>query len=119
MAEHEENLKQMDEESKNMEEALAKSGVEEQKRLERQKHKEQVALSEHYKKTVSISDPTPSETAQMIIAYDLTFSQLPIFVSVMGAGVSSTPPPSEPQEIDPDELKRRTEFLKAQRDKVS
>ena len=109
----------MDEESKNMEEALAKSGVEEQKRLERQKHKEQVALSEHYKNTVAISDPTPSETAQMIIAYDLTFSQLPIFVSVMGAGVSSTPPPSEPQEIDPDELKRRTEFLKAQRDKVS
>ena len=37
----------------------------------------------------------------------------------MGAGVSITPPPSEPQEIDPEELKRRTEFLKAQRDKVS
>ena len=51
----------MDEESKEMEEALAKSGVEEQKRLERQKHKEQVALSEHYKKTVSISDPSPSK----------------------------------------------------------
>ena len=65
LAEHEENLKQMDEESKTMEEALAKSGVEEQKRLERQKHKEQVALSEHYKKTVSISDPTPSETTPM------------------------------------------------------
>ena len=111
----------MDEESKNMEEALAKSGVEEQKRLERQKHKEQVALSEHYKNTVAISDPTPSETAQMILhMYNFyTFIQLPIFVSVMGAGVSSTPPPSEPQEIDPDELKRRTEFLKAQRDKVS
>ena len=54
-----------------LQEALAKSGVEEQKRLERQKHKEQVALSEHYKNTVSISDPTPSETAQMIIAYHL------------------------------------------------
>lgn len=37
----------------------------------------------------------------------------------MGAGVSTTPPPSEPQEIDPEELKRRTEFLKSQRDKVS
>ena len=60
MAEHEENLKQMDEESKEMEEALAKSGAEEQKRLERQKHKEQVALSEHYKKAVSIADPSPS-----------------------------------------------------------
>ena len=86
MAEHEENLKQMDEESKNMEEALAKSGVEEQKRLERQKHKEQVALSEHYKKTVSISNPTPSETAQMKIAFNLTFSQLSIFVSSNGSG---------------------------------
>ena len=60
LAEHKENLKQMDEESKEMEEVLAKSGAEEQKRLERQKHKEQVALSEHYKNTVSISDPSPS-----------------------------------------------------------
>ena len=66
MAEHKENLKQMDEESKEMEEVLAKSGAEEQKRLERQQHKEQAEQAEYFKKTVSISDPSQSNSFILI-----------------------------------------------------
>ena len=66
MAEHQENLKQMDEESKEMEEVLAKSGAEEQKRLERQQHKEQAEQAEYFKKTVSISDPSQSNSFILI-----------------------------------------------------
>ena len=67
LAEHKENLEQMDEESKEMEEAIAKSGAEEQNRLERQKHKEQVMQAENFKKNVSISDPSPSTSSRQLI----------------------------------------------------
>ncbi len=36
-----------------------------------------------------------------------------------GAKAAASDPAPPAQEIDPNELKRRTEFLKAQRDKVS
>ena len=57
----------MDEESKEMEEAIAKSGAEEQNRLKRQKHKEQVMQAENFKKNVSISDPSPSTSSRQLI----------------------------------------------------
>ncbi len=40
-------------------------------------------------------------------------------IKVLGGPVASSDPPAAATEIDEDELKRRTEFLRAQRDKVA
>ena len=95
MAEHNANKDRMDKEKRKLEEAMAKS-TDEQRRLETLKANQQDLLAEHFKAKVAISDPTV----------------------VLGPTMAPPPPGASAPEVGEAELRRRTEFLKAQRDKL-
>ncbi len=61
LAEHKAAVKAMDQEKKELEEALAKSASEEKARLEHQRDNQQAMLAEHFKTKVSIQDPSVGE----------------------------------------------------------
>lgn len=94
LEEHQSNVDDMDEEEKGFELAVAKSLVEIQK-LEAQKQSQQQLLAEHFKNTMAITDAN--------------------FVVSKPSGILEETPT---EEIDQDELAKRTEFLRSQRDKL-
>jgi hypothetical protein len=103
----------------------------------------QMLLAEHFKKKISFSDD-PSVGKELFVYFSeikmqlelmtccrkrsdaekILFASKFLFTNLV-AGASSSPSislpeaPATAQEIDPDELKRRTEFLRTQRDKVN
>lgn len=91
--EHEAHVNQLNKEEADLEQVLANS-LEEYKRLSNAKHGQEVLMAEHFKK-VHITDP-----------------------EVIGTSAAAEEDYKPNDEIDPDELARRTSYLKAQRDKL-
>eukprot|EP00095_Tigriopus_kingsejongensis_P011265 maker-scaffold526_size146413-snap-gene-0.21 protein:Tk11265 transcript:maker-scaffold526_size146413-snap-gene-0.21-mRNA-1 annotation:"coiled-coil domain-containing protein 104" len=98
MAEHKANESRLDDATKAMEEAMANSG-QEIKRLEAQRTSQHNLLAEHFKSKVAINDPS-------------------VVMRPPGPVRSESPDPPAETTIDEEELQRRTEFLRSQRDKL-
>ena len=94
-----EEHKQLQEEKREMETEMVKVSMDEQKRLQALKEDQQSKLVEHFKNEVKIQDPTAIE-------------------GYVKPEENKQQEPEPKQEIDPDEIRRRSEFLKEQRDKL-
>lgn len=97
LAEHQAMASEMDKENREMEMAIARSVVDHQ-RLEIEK-KSQEDLMEQQMKKLSLTSPTPDSEA-------------------ISNKSSTSDDKGNSIQINPDELKKRTEFLKGQRDKL-
>lgn len=102
MAEHHAMASVMDKEKRELEMAMARSMIDQQ-RLQAQKQTQQDILAEHFKNKVSISDPS------LVIGTSGLSSSGGVAMADSTVGSGS---------IDAADLAKRTEFLKGQRDKL-